>query len=224
MSQGGGQKMSDVIIGWKEILKIKGLSTVGKITPKSVLKLITSDEAIMKKFKTMAKNSKNPEDVMGYAEMWCQVCFGNHPQNEAQFRSWLNITRRRMMLLNQNLTLEMANKLAMWKLKWRPLNLIPTFSETEKELRMKAAAMGFIIARETGRLDKYKIYDAEGNWEWSRKGDIYTTQVLMIARMFVNNTMFGMNPSHLPMGLTGSGRFWGQYKQYTWNQVIFEKK
>ena len=225
----GEAKGLDIFIGIKEVTKLK-LFFKSKESKKLIIKNLLSDKFIKDKFAKLAKNSAYPEDVEAYLKLYLELMNLKKPTNEAEFKKYM-IKMRRIKLLNRNLSMEQVNKMAMWKLQWQfePIKSL-TFSGVELIMRKQAAVCGVIAAREAGRFDKYKRYNADGSWEWDieKTGGVqhpyFTPEAVFFARLTVDNTMFGMSPPHLPFVLTGSGRFWGQYKQYTWAQFLFEKK
>ena len=227
----GTAEAFDFVIGAKELLKLQTILKDKKFkTTKQLLNWMLSKEQYRKMFTNMAKNSAFPEDVEAYGKLWIEMMFSKKPTNKAEFRQYM-IKMRRLRLLNKNLTMEQVNKMAMWKLQWHlsPFQHL-TFSGAELNMRKRTAVMGVIAARDAGRLDKYKKYLADGSWEWDVDltdgvgHPYFTPEAIHFARLAVDNSMFGMSPPHLPFLLTGGGRFWGQYKQYTWAQVLFEKK
>ena len=126
----------------------------------------------------------------------------------------LRTAKRRMKILNRDLTQEEINKLASWKLRWWPTgndNPLFTFSGGEKHMRTQAAIIGFYVAEESNLLDA--------------DSDIYKyeqQEAINAARMSVYNTMFGMSIQWLPEAFGGIGKQLLQYKPYTYHEMVRE--
>jgi len=129
----------------------------------------------------------------------------------------LDIIKKRLKVLNRQLTHQEINKLATYKLRWMPGmsdNKWLTFSGGEKDMRTQAAIIGFYVAEDMGLLD----VDDEDSPKYEQQAAIN------MARTSVYNTMFGMSVQWLPEMFGGLGKQLFQYKPYTYHEMVREAR
>ena len=130
-------------------------------------------------------------------------------------RKEILILKKRIKDLNQSLNSSQINQLASWMLTWQiseSAKSLFTFSGVELFMRRRAAIQGMLLAEKLGQLDANK----EGN-------KYKQAPSLIMARVNVKNTMFGMSREYFPKmfgGLFGVVGF--QFKTYTFAQWVRE--